>query len=204
MSDHNSYIHDLKNKLAALQEFHELMKDRMSDIESDYHKKLIFQMNHLLKQLYLYTNNSLSFGLTRLGVPSLNLMIVEFVRDLSKLYPDVIFNYDYTRESDSLHFFLEMNRDLFFQVLDNLADNSYKAGATMVDYQIRMGEDGLHIVVTDNGCPTKVKRPVRGMIPSGQGLGIVQKNMNLMKGSAIVSSSDEEGVEVSLFCPRVY
>ena len=204
MSDLNSYIHYLKNKVTLLQYFKDKIKGKVSDTDLSSYDKCLQQVRHLLDQAYLAANGKENSSLERIGVNELNLVLLESLRDLNILHPEIIFNYDYDKVEAILDFSIDFEKKLFFQVLDNLASNSVKANADMVEYTLSLGDEGLHVTVRDNGSMDNYKNGrVNGMIPKGQGMGIIQKNMNLMKGSASMLNTKNEGFLVNLFFPRI-
>ncbi len=74
----------------------------------------------------------------------------------------------------------------------------------MVEYTLSIGDEGLHITIRDNGSGENYSGVrTSGMIPNGQGMGIIQKNMNLMNGSASMLNTKSEGYLVNLFFPRI-
>lgn len=204
MSDINSCIHDIKNKITFLQSFDEKVNRGLSVTEKSSYDKCIQQMSYLLDRLYLIANEKEVNSVYRIGIRELNLTLLESLRDLNILYPNIIFNYDYESVEGILDFSIDFDDNLFFQVLDNLASNSVRASANIVEYSLSVGDEGLHITIRDNGEGTNFNDSrASGMIPHGQGMGIVQKNMNKMNGSASMLNTKDEGYLANLFFPRI-
>lgn len=204
MSDINSCIHDIRNKITLLQCFQEQFEGKVPHSETASYEKCLQQMSYLLDRVYLLANGEESILLEKVGIRELNLHLLECLRDLNTLYPRIIFNYDYEKVEAILDFYIDFDKSLFFQVLDNLVSNSANAQADMVEYNLSVGDEGLHIVIRDNG-QGQGQRSSRtsGMIPHGQGLEIVQRNMNRMNGSASMLNTQDEGYLVNLFFPRI-
>ncbi len=149
-------------------------------------------------------NGGESVSVHRVDIRELNLSLLECLRDLNILYPNIIFNYEYASIEAVLDFTIDFDATLFFQVLDNLASNSVKAGADIVEYTLSVGDEGLHITIRDNGQGTNFSSGrSSGMIPQGLGMGIVQKNMNRMNGSVSMLNTKDEGYLANLFFPRI-
>ena len=204
MSDINSCIHDIRNKMAHLQSFQEKMIEKLDSHEVSSYEKCLEQIGDLLDCVYLLANGKSSVCVYKVGVKELNLALLESLRDLNTLYPKVIFNYDFDCIEAVLDFSIDFDKYLFFQVLDNLACNSIRAQATIIEYTLNVGDKGLHIVIRDNGLGNEYHAcDSLGMIPHGQGLEIVQRNMNKMKGSISLISTDEDGFLANLYFPRI-
>ncbi len=204
MSDINSCIHDIKNKITLLQSFNDKLGEGLSVSERDSHYKCLQQVGHLLDRMYLMANGEETLCVQKVGIRELNLSLLECLRDLNILYPKIIFNYDYESVEAVLDFSIDFDAHLFFQVLDNLASNSVRANADIVEYTLSVGDEGLHITIRDNGEGTNFNDSrSSGMIPHGQGMGIVQKNMNKMNGSASMLNTKDEGYLANLFFPRI-
>lgn len=205
--------HDLKNPLAGVQGYSEMLLDsRENDIEKkmDYANRIYnnsVRANMLLDSLFTYSKLGSSEYDPKLEKTDICEFTRQVVAEYIPRFEEKAFGYELNIPEEEMY--TEINADLFRRVYDNLLDNSlkYNSGGTKITVKIEV-DDYINVYVLDNGKGIdneevdRIFEPfVRGKqsddtlknAGSGLGLAIVKQIILLHNGTIEYLNNNEPG-----------
>ena len=214
--------HDLKNPLAGVQGYSEMLLESGcvdTEKQKDYAARIFnnsVRANKLLDSLFTYSK----LGSTEYVPAFEKTDICEFTRQVFaeaiSRFEDKHFTYQLDLPEEEI--FVELNKDLFRRVYDNLMENSIKYNPEGTTFSIKMElEDSVKIYISDNGVgigDTEVDRLfepfVRGRQSgdasknegSGLGLAIVKQIVELHQGTIEYVKEDAPGCKYLICLAR--
>lgn len=214
--------HDLKNPLAGVQGYSEMLLESGcvdTEKQKDYAARIFnnsVRANKLLDSLFTYSK----LGSTEYVPAFEKTDICEFTRQVFaeaiSRFEDKHFTYQLDLPEEEI--FVKLNKDLFRRVYDNLMENSIKYNPEGTTFFIKMElEDSVKIYIFDNGVgigDTEVDRLfepfVRGRQSgdasknegSGLGLAIVKQIVELHQGTIEYVKEDAPGCKYLICLAR--
>ena len=201
----NSYtfaIHDLNNKLMAL---YGLIRkyEQGTPPPNEKMDAVIERINEIMRSLYLDYRPEL---IAKKSLESMNQIELQEFLDFCKnkianIFYDLEIKIQPSDKKWDQALFIQVDKTMLYQALENAIENSLNAKATQVKIQFELEDKHVVIKICDNGEGFKDQEKINRLLPRATGCFIIKENMRLMGAETNYVTDGPSGVTLKLIFP---